>query len=160
MTVKVHRCSQRRTESDDKRNVKSHKFHLGSLPWAFNRQWVHKKVLVALPFAATLFWSRDPARSKQLSTVEIHGVSFGLYHVVVPVSINQPCQWSLGLVASLLFFHSKFFDRAKAPRAKRDVYNDLRRIWERQWCHSSFVCLVSHTIRVTDFRFSISGLCV
>ena len=44
-------------------------------------------------FAATACW-RDPTRSKELSTVAILGFQFGLYHVVVALSLlhsNQPC---------------------------------------------------------------------
>ena len=55
-----------------------------SSPSAFNAYgWSVDQLIFSL--LTTPCW-RDPARSKQLSTVAILGFQFGLYHVVVPLS--------------------------------------------------------------------------
>jgi len=59
-------------------------FHLRSLSCAFSRRSANQPA--ALLLAATPCW-RDSTRSKQLSAVVILDFQFGLYHVVVPLSL-------------------------------------------------------------------------
>jgi len=76
-------------------------FPLRSLPCAFSRQLAF--MLVALFFVATP-WRRDPAGSKQLSTVAVLGFQFGLYHVVVALSFLRSISCALLYVFRLFVF--------------------------------------------------------
>ena len=88
-------------------NLVKFEIHLRLSPSTFTRWSVDQPITSLL---ATGCW-RDPAGTKQLSTVAFFGFQFGLYHVVVPLKVsalNHCFLPEVGLSTSNGYWHFKW----------------------------------------------------